>query len=551
MGIIKDLQQASKADFAAPNDSSYKERMQAASYNTTDYATSRVILTVGYDGEKNLGEAGPIKDYVIDYPALRLRSWQEMIESEVAQMLIGTYVTWVVGGGLKLQAEPKVGFIKKSGYVLDANQFSEDVEEMYELYSSAREADYSNQLSKDLLSEQVLKNAIVGGDCLVIQRYENGSITIQVIDGAHVVSPSSSYPGNVLPNGNRIEHGIELSPRNEHVAYYVRKKALENKPNDFDNSFETERIEARGKESGMLMAFMVYGLRYRLDNVRGLPLIACVIETIKKMERYKEATVGSAEERQKIPYYIKHGLGSTGENPMNSRLVKAFNYDANTDLPVDIVGNQLANTIAVSTNKSVFNMPQDSALQALDSRNELNFPNFYETNFNFVAATLGIPPDIAKKIFNSNYSASRAAIKDWEHNLLVKRKYHAFQFEQPVYNLVLHVWILQRLVKAPGYLEAFAQGRWMLLAAYRKARFVGASVPHIDPLKEVEAERLKLGSLGATIPLTTVEAATESLNSGDSDANMKQFAAELEASKALGLEAPAPEIVAPAVPKKQ
>ena len=75
------------------------------------------------------------------------------------------------------------------------------------------------------------------------------------------------------------------------------------------------------------------------------------------------------------------------------------------------------------------------------------------------------------------------------------------------------------------------------MEAYSNARFTGPLFPHIDPLKEVKAEREKLGTLAAHIPLTTVEAATEFLMSGDSDSNAYQFAEELKQAKELGLEA--------------
>ena len=75
----------------------------------------------------------------------------------------------------------------------------------------------------------------------------------------------------------------------------------------------------------------------------------------------------------------------------------------------------------------------------------------------------------------------------------------------------------------------------MGISAYQHARFIGANVPHIDPVKEVAAERLKLGKSGADIPLTTAEAATEALNGGDYETNVLQYAKELENTKKAGI----------------
>jgi capsid protein len=299
-------------------------------------------------------------------------------------------------------------------------------------------------------------------------------------------------------------------------------------------AIEYERIPAYGEESGMLMAFMVYGSVYRLGENRGMPLIGTVLETLKKLERYKEATVGSAEERQKIPFTIEHGINSTGENPLTERLAR-ITGGIEDDIPTDINGEQLADKIAVSTNKTVFNMPNDSRLVALHSQNELYFKDFFNVNFDHVCAAIGIPPEVARSKYDSNFSASRAAIKDWENTVLESREDFSFQLYQPVYNLFLYLQILLNKVQAPGYLEAKANEDEMILEAYQQARFVGASVPHIDPMKEVQAERMKLGPSGAHLPMTTLEAATEAVNGGESDSNVAQFAEELKVAERSGI----------------
>jgi capsid protein len=180
-------------------------------------------------------------------------------------------------------------------------------------------------------------------------------------------------------------------------------------------------------------------------------------------------------------------------------------------------------------------MGTDSKLVMHESKAELHFKDFYTVNIDLICPTLGIPPEVAMSKYDSNFSASRAALKDWEHTLTVNRYDFSSDFYYRVYIFFLHVEILKNKVQAPGYLKAVVESNTMVLDAYRMARFVGPSVPHIDPLKEVKAEREKLGTTGASIPLTTVEAATEALNGGDSDQNMLQYAEELKESKTLGI----------------
>lgn len=508
-----------------------------AAYYGSGY-TSVQTYAISYDGEKNLGEMGPAKLYGLDYATLRIRSWQLYLDSEVIQTVYKKFLLWVIGSGLKLQAEPQKDVLKAEKMIAEddlGETFSKTTESRFKVYTRSKQASYSGDKNLHQLAGEAFNNSRIGGDVLVVLRYVDGFIKVQLIDGCHVGNPANlradvAGKGYIWTNGNTIRHGIELNERGGHVAYHVRTA-----------NFKWERIEAYSSKTGMRMAYMVYGLKYRLDDVRAMPLIAAVMETAKKLERYKEATIGSAEERQKIPYFIKHGINSTGENPLQKGIAKIVAGNKPGDKPVDVNGQVLADNIAASTNKQVFNMPQDSELVSLDSKNELYFKDFFSVNIDLICATVGIPPEVAMDKYDSNFSSARAAIKSWEHNLNVTREDFAAQFYQPIYDLWQYVEVLNNKIEAPGYLKAVLEDNKLALEAYRYARFVGANVPHIDPEKEVRAERLKLGDAAGMLPLTTLERATEVLNGGDSTANVAQFAREWEDFKKYQIEqAPQP-----------
>ncbi len=515
-----------KAEIQAPS----KPEAQASVHGSV----GSTLFAVSYTGEKSLGGMGPIKDYKPAYEVLRLRSWQAYLESDIAQTVLNRFLTWVIGPGLKLQSEPVKAVLKMEGLTLDAQVFSKAVESRFKVFAESEKSDYTEMQNLDFLAKETFKNAINGGDVLVILRMDdNNRINVQLIDGSHIQSPlhgTDDFP-NVLANGNVIRNGIEQTKKGKHVKFWIRNK---------NNTFDT--VDARGETSGLQMAFLVYGLKYRLDNNRGLPLLSAVLESTKKLERYKEATLGSAEERQKITMSIEHDLGSTGENPMLDRMAQAQDFDGRSEkLPKDINGKELADGVAASTEKTVVNMPQGASLKSLESKNELYFKDFYNTNIELVCAAIGIPPEVALSKYDSNFSASRAALKDWENTLLITRHSFAGQFYKKIYSFWLEMQVAQNKIKAPGFIDAILKGNDEVLTAYKMARFIGPSVPHIDPLKEVKAEREKLGKKGENVPLTTVEAATELLNSGESDANMDQFSEEIKKAEKLGL---GPEVVA-------
>jgi capsid protein len=481
-----------------------------------------------YDGEKNLGAMGDPIHYILDHDRLRIRAWQAYLESDLAQTILKKYFSWVMDGGLKLDADPISEVLKSNSINLNSEVFNTTVEPLFKAWAESTASSYSKMMTFNEVQHEAFKNAQIGGDVLVVLRYINGAVTVQLIDGSHVQSPM----GGSIMRENRIYNGVEIDKTGQHVAYHVRTAGLTH-----------DRIPARSESTGLITAFLVYGNRYRLDNSRGLPIIATSLETLKKIERYKEAAVGSAEERQKIVYQIVHQQFSDGSTPLLDQLAKASGFNnADNDLPVSDDGVALAENVAATTEKMTYNMPLGAELKVLESKNEMFFKEFYQTNADIICGSIEIPPNVAFSMYNDSFSASRAATKDWEHTMDIKRKDFKRQFLQHVYNFWLHIQILTDKVNAPGYMAAFVRKNEMVLQAYRHARFTGSMFPHIDPLKEVKAERAKLGTGSEHIPLTTFERSTEFLNGGNAKSNFEQYAEEIKMAEKLKIEKPVKEV---------
>ena len=493
---------------------SLKEEIEA-SYVPSNELYSH-IFSVSFDGEKTAGEIGQIKDYKPDYLRLRARSWQSFLESDITQDVIKKYVLWVCGGGLKLQSEPLKVVLKENKIEIDHERFSESIEARFGMFLKSSKTDYAGETSINSTISELAKNAYIGGDCLVIQRIQRGKHTVQIVDGSHIITPHSTKQIiEAKQRGHTIVDGVEINKKGSHIAYFIKK-----------DNFTFDRVLAKDSR-GRKMAFLVYGMKYRINDTRGIPLIVAVMETLKMLDRYKQATVGSAEERQKIAFSIEHDKESTGENPLIEKMKLTTKAKDNTTQQYLNDVKELQGQIALTSQKSVYNMPNGATLKALQSDNELSFKEFFSTNVEIVCACIGIPPEIALSKYDSNFSASRAAIKDWEHTLTVARRSLGEQFYKPIFDLWLDNQVLNDKVLAKGYKQAIFDENDEILESYRNARWTGASVPHIDPLKEVQAERLKLGTLAAHLPLTTLEKATENVNGGESGSNIEQFNKEI------------------------
>ena len=481
------------------------------------------IITQPFNGEKNAGELGAIKNYVPDFQSLSARSWQAYTESEIAQLVIHNYLLWTIGTGLKLKSEPAKSIIQNEGIKFDASQFINLTESRFNLFINSTRSTNTRVKTFNQLSYEAQKHAIISGDVLIVLDYgreeeKNKSVSARMIDGYYVQSPLNSINPN---NGNQIFSGVEINKYGEPVAYWI---ILD------DMTFQ--RVDAYTK-TGTRQAFLVHGLEYRVDYYRGMPLLSAVLETMKKLDRYKEATVGSAEERAKITWFVEHAQYSTGEDPIQKLKVAAGRgADAGTEQITNTLLQQTASNIKYTTGKTTLNMPIGATLKAISSQNDLYFTDFYSTNFEILCATIGIPPEVALNKYTSSFSSSRGANKNWEHKILFERTRTSLELYQPFYNYWLEIEIYNSRITAPSYVQAKLTDNYMLIEAYQNARFVGKQMPFIDPLKEVLAARAKLGD--KTTPLATYEQVTEDLNGGDFDTNITQAALERDLALSLG-----------------
>lgn len=479
------------------------------------------MFVVSYDGEKNPGELGAIKKYSPNHVSLRNRSYQSYMESDISQSIIDRFVEWVIGSGLRPMINPNKKILELNGVELDSEEFIDNVSALFNNFIESKESTYSNEQTLQQASSSAYKDSILGGDSLVILRVKDGRLTVDVVGGDSVyLHASSNEISKAKERGNKISKGVEIDDTGNHVAYYVNTSFGKN-----------VRVPAYLEGTRIRTAFLLYGKKYKIKDTRGIPKTSATFESVKKLDRYKEAAIGSAEERAKVSFFIQHGKSSTGENVLAANVRNSLplnrKIEGHESTPYDD-GIKLANKIASTTGKSAYNMPVDSEIKSISSDMEFNFKDFFMTNLLPLCGATGIPIEVALQKFDSSFSASRAALKTWEHNLGISRNNFSVDFWKPIYKYWLILEEAKGIISAPKLFESVANNDWELCNAYTRIRFIGSNVPHVDPVKEVKAEREKLGESGKHISLTTVQESMERLGTGEFDNNIEMFGKEIK-----------------------
>lgn len=471
------------------------------------------IIDMIWDGEKTPGELGSVYKSHPDYLKLRLRAYDMNLKTDIIRIITGKFFKWVIGSGLKIQAEPNKTVLEMSGITEDTAEFQKQVEALFNLYAGSKYSDYHR---KSWLHEKALEafeTSFLGGDCLCIIRIEEAGPNIQVIDGEKISDPlDDSEKGE----GNRILNGIEINTRGEHVAFWV---SISKQEDTNLHILEHQRIEAKDA-AGNTLAWMIYGLKARIDHHRGIPVISSILEKTAKLDRFVEASVTKAEQTANVVYAFKHNKESTGENILTQTLSSKKNTGETPETAYEKNG-RTAKQLEQSTSGTVMNLTPDSDLISLHAPSETTFNEFFRAVFTSLCAAIDIPEEVALQKYEQNYSSSRAAINGWEHIAEIHRNKFAKNFYEPFYKIWLQYFIFTGKIKSNGFLKADQNKDIMALEAFYSARFTGKKMPHIDPLKEAKAIRSMLGD--DKIALISREQATELIGAGDWIENYKKF----------------------------
>lgn len=477
-----------------PQQYSYNSEMSAGQYYP--------ILNKKWDGEKTLGELGVVVRNIPDYLRLRLRAYDAYTKIDIIGIITSKYFKWVVGSGLKLQSEPDKIVLELEGIKSLPENFQRNIEARFYIFANSIYVDYSKQKNLHQLANDFFESSFIGGDTLCVCRFENVGLTIQLISGEFIKNPNfdSKYLQEIKERENYIENGIEFNKRGEYVAYFVNKKS------EFDSEFE--RIEAKIEGTDITVAWLINGKKVSPDHKRCIPVISNILEKVNKLDRYTEASVTKAEQAANIVYAFEHQDFSTGENPINQIMNKKFGV-ADNSIDGYTLSDSLSNRLQEQTSGTSFNLPPGTKIASFSTDIETDYEKFSKAVFNGISASMEVPPEVALQMYNSNYSASRAAINAWGYIVDIARDNFSLQFYKPIYKLWFYHQVLTNKINAVGYVSAMQTGNYMITEAYTKSRWTGKNMPHIDPLKEVKAVELMLG-----LDLISREQATEDLGKG-------------------------------------
>jgi len=339
---------------------------------------------------------------------------------------------------------------------------------------------------------------------------------VRLVKGSNVQTPMNQTG---LKKGNKIEHGVEIDPLGKHVAFWVT-----------GTDGKSKRVPAFGPRTGRRIAWLLYGTDKRLDDVRGEPLLSLVLQSLKEVDRYRDAALRKATINSILAMFIEKGEAKIGTNPISGGAIRkdslAVEDDTNSVRQFK-VAKQIPGMVIEELQHGERPVPHSTA------GTDVNFGPFSEAIIQAIAWANEIPPEILRLTFSSNYSASAAAINEFRMYLNMKRTDFGDNMPQPIYVEWLLSEVLVGRIVARGLLEAWRDvNQYDIYGAWVASDWSGAVKPSTDIVKQAKGYKIQVDE-----GWITNERVARELNGSKFRKNMKRIRREnelkVEANKVL------------------
>lgn len=426
--------------------------------------------------------------------------------SNIATGAIKRLRTNTVGVGLHLKASLNEEILKIPPE--KARELEETIEREFAHWADSTNCDMERLDNFYQLQQLALLNALLSGDSFALMNTSKrtGSIydlRIELIEADRISTPDKERANPLFCEG------VEKNEAGEVVAYHISKFH----PLSFvdRNPREWVRVAAYGEKTGRRNILHVMN-RERIGQVRGVPFLSPVIETIKQLGRYTEAEVLAAVINGLFTVFIEKESASD-DVPFGEAVPEELQVDAEDEGSIE-----LAPGAVIDLGEG------EKANMVNPGRPNSNFDPFVIAVIKQIGAALEIPYEILIMAFNSNYSASRAAILEFFKVVKMYRSWFVTDFCQPIYEEWLSEAVAKGRIKAPGF---FSDP--IIKSAYCSAEWSGPSAGQLDPTKEVQAADLRVQG-----GYSTREREARELTGTDFYKNVKQRKREEELLKEVG-----------------
>ncbi len=426
-----------------------------------------------WDGEKFEGGFGLTQDRAVDYWTLRTRSARIYDENMYAYSLVQRLTHNIIANGLSPESEPTA---KVLGWTDEqAAAFRSELEQQFTVWANAPWlCDAKEERTFGQLQQEIFSESYIEGDVLVVLKWNNRQNLprIDIIGGRSVQSPLTVN----IADGHTMCEGVERDSRGRHVAYWIYK-----------GNGKYDRLPAWGEKSGRRLAFLYYAPGKRSEDVRGMPLLARALQSLKEIDSYSAALQRKAVINSLVAMTIERDVEATG--PQKGLVMSnAMNGPTQVEATTPTGTKAVSKLQGLMPGAVVERLAAGEKLRAHQGNAAMEpFSQFQNSHLKPIAFSNGLAPEVYMMEFNKSFSAAQAANNEQRLETSIERGRHGVPMDI-IFEEVTVALVLNGKVNAPGFLDAITDPKlYDKRQAYLNHRWSGYVKPVVDLAKVVPA----------------------------------------------------------------
>lgn len=458
----------------------------------------------------------PASDTIPDLPELRARTRDLDRNVPVATGIIETNLDHVVGTGLFPVPMPDwqaLGITEAEG-----RAFGKQALRVYNAVMDTTRLHLGDRMTGLQQQWALLRSVLAGGDSFAVRRFKERpgdmlGLKIEYFEAERVTNPNDGMDTEFQ------QDGIEFDEDRRAVGIWVRSQYPGE--NLFYAPVSWRRIPVYGGETGERQVLHCLEQR-RLDQPRGVPLLAPVIKQLKQSDEIIANELTAALVQSLFTVFIKTMLSEEDGPPLEDLPGAGQHFGPNPD-PKEL---RLGKGLIARLN------PGEDIVMAGTNRPNAQLDPFINSVLTFTGAGVGMPHELLVKRFQASYSASKASMAQAWRAFDRRQTWLVETAVQNIWEWILDEAILRGYLEAPGFHDdPYVRQAWC------RAQWRGPTREQLDELKEVlAAERRVLAGF------STVAHETSGLTGLDPDQVHAQRVQEVQRRVKDGLEAPIAQI---------
>lgn len=440
----------------------------------------------------------PDRDTASKLSGSRALSRDMYMNTPIATAMVRRVRTNVVGSGLRPKPVIDAEFLGLSKE--EARKWETHTHREFKMWADTHKCDATGRMNFWDLQAQAFLTVLLSGDCFLMLPWQKEKelkgwpyeLKVRLIEADLVRNPPETH--FQFKDLDQLEastvSGIEINKKGRvKSAWFADHYPGHGILNSQGKFAQIKRFHSSGRQNWYQLAEFE-----RINQRRGMPMLAPVLDMMKTMSRHSESELIGALIASTFTVFVKDqsGMGNTlnsGFTPEESVIGGGTSTDSDgkqvqeTPRPENALDLELGSGV-------IHYLDDDKDIIIADpKRPNAAFEPFFNAMATQIASAVELPVEQVLLKFTTSYTAARAALLEVWKMYIRRRHWLVRELCTPVYTEFITEAVLKGRIVAPGFFDDPA-----IKNAWCNALWIGPGNGQLDPLKESKAAVLKLGA---------------------------------------------------------